>query len=79
MMQTSVIEQDQKKKTNVCQCHIIIRPHLKNRPRLSRDNNIDDISLNTHTNRFKFKPHITSMYIHICGKKINDYLCFKIK
>ena len=50
-------------------CHIILRPHPKNRPRLSRDNKIDDISLNTHTNRFKFKPHITSMYIHICGKK----------
>ena len=54
--------------TNPVRCHIILRPHPKNRPRLSRDNKIDDISLNTHTNRFKFKPHITSMYIHICGK-----------
>ena len=41
-----------------CRCHIILRPHPKNRPRLSRDNKIDDISLNTHTNRLKFKPHI---------------------
>ena len=24
-------------------CHIILRPHPKNRPRLSRDNKIDDI------------------------------------
>ena len=35
---------------------------------MSRDYNIDDISLNTHMNRFKFKPHITivnyyNMYI----------------
>ena len=51
-------------------CHIILRPHPKNRPRLSRDNKIIDISLNTHTNRFKFKPHITSMYVHM-WKKIN--------
>ena len=51
-----------------CRCHIILRPHPKNRPRLSRDNKIDDISLNTHTNRFKFKPHISSMYIHTFGK-----------
>ena len=49
-------------------CHIILRPHPKNRPRLSRDNKIDDISLNTHTNRFKCKPHITSIYIHKCRK-----------
>ena len=49
-------------------CHIIDRPHPKNRPRLSRDNKIDDISLNTHMNCFKFKPHINSMYIHTFGK-----------
>ena len=53
-------------------CHIIDRPHSKNRPRLSRDYKIDDISLNTHTNRFKCKPHITNMYIHTFG--INQLL-----
>ena len=46
-------------------CHIILRPHPKNRPRLSRDNKIDDISLNTHTNRFKCKPHITIVIVTI--------------
>ena len=49
-------------------CHIINRPHSKNRPRLSRDYKINDISLNTHTNRFKFKPYITNIYIHTFGK-----------
>ena len=56
------------KKRRLRRCHIILRPHPKNRPRLSRDNKIDDISLNTHTNRFKFKPHISIMYIHVFGK-----------
>ena len=47
----------------------IIRHHSKNRPRLSRDYKIDEISINTHTNSFKFKPLITNMYIHTFGKK----------
>ena len=50
--------------TSQCRCHIIIRPHSQNRPRWSCDCTIGDISLNTYTNRFKFKPHITNMYIH---------------
>ena len=58
-------------------CHIIHRPHPKNHPRLSRDNKIDYISLNTHTNRFKFKPHITSMHIHTCGKKSTSNYALK--
>ena len=63
-----------------CRCHIIHRyntSHPKNRPRLSRDNKIDDISLNTHSNRFKFKPHINSMYIHTCGKKSTSNYALK--
>ena len=44
-------------------CHIINRPHFQNRPRLSHDYKIDDISLNTHMNRFKFIPLTTNMYI----------------
>ena len=48
------------------------RCHILNRPRLSRDYKIDDISLNTHMNRLQFKPHITNMYIvytiHTFGK-----------
>ena len=58
-------------------CHIILRPHPKNRPRLSRDNKIDDISLNTHTNRFKCKTHITSMYRHTCGQKSTSKYALK--
>ena len=57
--------------------HIINRPHSKNRPRWSRDYKIDDISLNTHTNRFTLKPHITDMYIHIFGKKSTSYYALK--
>ena len=49
--------------------HLKGRFHIINRPRLPRDYKIDDISLNTYTNRFKFKPHITNIYIHIFGKK----------
>ena len=49
-----------------------------NRPRLSRDYKNCDISLNTHTNCFKFKTHITNMYIHTFGK-IKVGLCIKRK
>ena len=62
---------------SICRCHIIHRPHPKNRPRLSRDNKIDDISLNTHTNRFKCKPHITIMYIHTCVIKSTSNYALK--
>ena len=47
-----------------------MRPHRKHCPRLSRYYKIDDISLNTNTNRFKFKPHMTNMYIHSFGKQL---------
>ena len=44
---------------------------------MSQDYKIDDISLTTHTNRFKFKPYITNMYIHTFVKKSTSNYALK--
>ena len=44
-------------------------PFQKSSP-IVRDYKIDDISLNTHMNRFKFKPYITNIYIYTHLKKV---------
>ena len=45
--------------------------------RLLRDYKIDNISLNTHKNRFKFKSYITNIYINIFG--VNQLLIIHYK
>ena len=48
----------------VCVLYIIHRSGYENLPRLTRDYNIEDISLISTTNLLTFKPYINNMKIH---------------